>query len=92
MVGEGHFTERVSIEPGILLGERMPIKGTESQIIRLRQEIEKLSTEHAEKMKQHSGAANPKLRAAEAKRAEMLAGRIRHLNEMLDALQHEMSK
>ncbi|HVB33598.1 MAG TPA: hypothetical protein VNJ52_04370 [Patescibacteria group bacterium] len=69
----------------------MPRRNLESQIVRLRQEIERLSAEHAEKMKQQSSTANAKLRAAEAKRAEILARRIRQLNEMLDALQRAQS-
>lgn len=64
-------------------------QNVESQIARLREEIERLSAKHAEKMKQQSNSANAKLRAAETKRAEMLAQRIRRLNEMLEALQRD---
>lgn len=69
----------------------MPAKDLESRIARLRREIEHLSDKHAKMMEKRALTASAQVRAADAKRAEILAKRIRQLNEVLDALQREKS-
>jgi hypothetical protein len=64
----------------------MPAEGLESRIARLRREIERLSDKHTKIMEQRAPTTSAQVRAADAKRAEILAKRIRQLNEMLDAL------
>jgi len=59
-----------------------------NRIARLRREIERLSAKHAENMAlTRVSSASETARKLEAKRAEILARRIRQLNEMLDNLQ-----
>lgn len=65
----------------------MPAGDLESQIARLRREIERLSARHTERMKRQTPSASGTETKLEVKRAEILARRIRQLTEMLDSLQ-----
>lgn len=67
----------------------MSPQNLESQIARLRREIERLSVRHTEGMKRRAPSTGGAAHKLEAKRAEILARRIRQLNEMLDALQRQ---
>lgn len=66
--------------------EGMPAGDLESQIARLRREIERLSARHTERMRRQTPSAGGTETKLEVKRAEILARRIRQLNEMLDSL------
>lgn len=55
------------------------------RIFRLQKEIERLSTKHAEKMAKPS--TNQRTRELDAKRAEILAKRMRELAKLLDSVQ-----
>lgn len=69
----------------------MPTKSRQSQIARLKHEVERLADEHAKVMQQHAPTESGRVRKLAVTRAEVLARRIRQLNEMLDALEPERS-
>lgn len=69
----------------------MPSSSLATRIARLQREIERLSAEHAEKMRKRTSAASAGVGELDAKRAEMLARRVRQLGEMLERLRGNRS-
>lgn len=67
----------------------MPTKSRQSQIAQLKHEVEQLAGQHAKIMQQHASTESSTVRKLDATRAEVLARRIRQLNNVLDALLRE---
>lgn len=57
-----------------------------AKIARLKHQVERLSAEQAKAMSARPPNASPRTRAMDAKRAELLAKRLRELDEMLERL------